>query len=1034
MKAIIKYAANYPVTVSMCVLGVLLLGYLSFDRLGMDLFPELNNPRLYIELESGERPPEEIEKQFVLTLEALAMQQEDVERVYTVVRTGSARIMVEYSWNADMGDAYLKLQEAIADYGQNDDIDDISVSQYDPNAVPIILLGLTNPDITDMDVIRRVAENYLQSELMRLEGIADVRLLGTETKEVDIETDDYMLEAFGITPSEISSRIQDYNRTVSAGTLVESGQQYVIKGVAAFTSLEDIESIVVAHKSPETQSTSEESSVADRAPVYLRDVATVKLEPRRPDNIVRLNGKRSVALALYKETQYNTVRVVDRFMEELPQLRAALPGYEITVIKNTGSFITNAISEVQQTLMVGILFAVLILYVFLRRIGATLIVSAAIPVSLVATFNLMYFKGLTLNIMTLGGLALGAGMLVDNAIVVVESIFRHREEGDSPLEAAIQGTAEVGGAITAATLTTIVVFLPIVYLHGAASELFKDQAWTVAFSLLSSLVVAIVFIPMLGARYLHSTGRAVSEMHVRYPRYRTLLNALIGKSWLVALAAIAIIAGSALLIPHIGSEFLPKTDTSEFVIDMKLPSGTELYSTDEVVESVTTKAREVFGDYLVNVYSVAGTDDTSENYDQTVAEDENTASITLIFAGKTPYTSDLIIARLTDVMAEIPDVESSVAASESALDVSLGTTSAPLEIIVKGEEMDRLMDLTAEVMSKLGDIPDLYALESSFDEGRPEVTVVYDRTRAGEYDISINTLGTQITNRLNGTDAGQWEDDGELRDITINLPDVSLNSLGGLTVESGSTSIPIYEIADIRMDTAPLEILRENQTRIGKISARITGERPLDHIVQDIQSHLESISFPGGYTYEISGEERQRRESFESLTFALLLSIVLVYMVMASQFESLVHPFTVIFSIPLAGAGTALLFFLLGRPLNIMAYIGVIMLAGIAVNDAIILVDAINRLKRSGLQRREAILQAAQIRLRPIVMTSLTTILALLPLTFGVGEGSELRSPMAYAVIGGLTTSTLLTLVVIPCMYDLIDRFSGAVVSRVTGR
>ena len=464
MKKITEFSVNYPITVLMLVLGVLLLGYISFSKLGIDLFPDLNNPRIFVEMKAGEKPPDEIEKQLVDKIEAVAIRQKNVLEVSSISRVGSAQITVEYSWKADMDEAFLELQKALSPFGQSPDVDELTITQHDPNAAPVMLVGLSHPDIEDLDELRQVAENYLRNELVRLEGIAEVEISGQEEKEVVIESDSYLLETYGLTPTMITSQIQNLNRNASGGSIVEMGRRYTIKGVGVFQSLDDIRNIIVTYRQPE-QLAGQQASFTDRVPVFLKDVANVQFKNKDADNIVRINQKRTLGLSIYKETKFNTVQAVDDLREALDVLGKALPGYQLEIIQDQGEFIKNSIDEVKQTALIGICLAVIVLFVFLRRIGATAIISLAIPISVVATFNLMYFNGLSLNIMTLGGLALGAGMLVDNAIVVVENIYRNLESGMSLKEASIVGTAEVGGAITAATLTTIIVFLPIVYFN-----------------------------------------------------------------------------------------------------------------------------------------------------------------------------------------------------------------------------------------------------------------------------------------------------------------------------------------------------------------------------------------------------------------------------------------------------------------------------------------------------------------------------------------------------------------------------------------
>lgn len=1019
MKNITRFSVEYPITVTMAVLAVLLLGYISFTRLGMDLFPDVNNPRIFIELKAGELPPEEIERKFIEGIESQSVRQKDVVNVQSVSRVGSAQVTVEYAWKSDMNDAFLNLQKALATYKQNSEIDELTITQYDPNASPVVLLAFSHPDITDMDELRKTAESYLRNELIRLEGIADVRLLGQEEKEVVIETNPYLLEAYNVTAANLASRINEYNRNVSGGSIQEMGRRYIIKGVGEFTSLDDIRSIVVSFT---TTANLDGSSV--RTPVFLRELAEVRFRNREPDNIVRLNGRRCMGIAVYKEMKYNTVQAVEQFMSALDTIRKALPGYELTVISNQGKFISDAVGEVKQTAIIGIMLAVIILFVFLRRIGTTLVISAAIPISIVATFNLMYFNGLTLNIMTLGGLALGAGMLVDNAIVVMENIFRNIESGLSLREAAIEGTAQVGGAITSSTLTTIVVFLPIVYIQGSAGELFKDQAWTVAFSLVSSLAVALFVIPMLSSKLLGGGKKTVRPQAINktgYRWYASMLRGLLGVRWLVILASIALVAGTVMLLPHIGSEFIPRTDMNEFTLELTLPEGTELERTAGTVSSLETGLRELFSENLETVFSVAGPSGDILGSSGSVIEDENTATVKIILAKKHGISTDAVLAGVSSILAEIPEVEARFIQEQAAFELTLGAEDAPIVVEIRGDDLDVLQDLSTQTYDLLSALDILYNVETNIEEGRPQIDVVIDRVRAGIYNIGIDAVASQLGNRLTGTSAGQLDEKGELKNIIIELPKVSVSQIEDIPIQSGANVVRLYEVANIEVSNAPKEVYRNNQTRVARVSASIAPGVPLDKAVARIESSLAAIAFPTDYKYVLTGEEQRRREAFGSLRFALILSLILVYMVLASQFESLVHPFTIILSIPLAMVGAVLLFFVLGKTFNIMAFIGIIMLAGIAVNDSIILVDAINQLKRSGLARTDAIIEAGLRRIRPIIMTSLTTIMALLPLTVGFGEGAALRSPMALAVIGGLVTSTILTLVVIPCVYSVLD-------------
>jgi hydrophobic/amphiphilic exporter-1 (mainly G- bacteria), HAE1 family len=1028
MKKLSEYSVNYPVTILMMVLAILLLGYISFDKLGMDIFPDLNNPRIFIELQAGELPPEEMESKFVQDIESVAIRQKKVVQVSSVSRVGSAKITVEYNWDADMDEAFLDLQKSITNFSQNSELDEISLSQHDPNSAPILLIGLSHPEITDMDELRKVAEGYLQNGLIRLEGIAAVEIIGGEEKEVVIETNEYLMKAYGLDISTLANKIGSTNLNETGGSIEELGRKYIIKGIGEFKSLDDISNTIVARKS--NQNTIGEH-LEKIVPVFLKDVAKISFENKEPENIVRINQTRSIALAIYKETKFNTVKAVELVQESMTDFKNALPGYEFKIVRNQAEFIETAISEVEESALIGILLAVLILYIFLRRIGTTLIISIAIPISVVATFSLMYFNDLTVNIMTLGGLALGAGMLVDNAIVVMENIFRNLEQGLPIKEAAIQGTAQVGGAITASTLTTIVVFLPIVYLHGAAGELFKEQAWTVAFSLVSSLFVAILVIPMLSHKFLKLKIDQKKTESIHFIWYKDFLSNILDRKNTIIFGAIALVVITILLLPTIGSEFVPRADTNSFSVNVKLQEGSTLEFTNRVTSKLESIVDTIVGEDLESIYTQIGPARGLSDQTNNLFADENTASIDINLNPERQRSTDRIIESLAKIFDEMPDLEIQFSKEESSLQSILGTNQEQIVVEIKGEELGPIKELTEKVKTRLDSVPQLINVESSFKEGRPEVNIYVDRTLSGVNNLGISSIAEQLQNQIEGENAGYWDSEGELRDIIIKYPETNLADINKLKVNNGMRDIRIDEIASLQTSASHKEILRTNQTRVGKISAQKADNTALDKVVNLIESELQQIQFPEGYQYEITGEEQKRAQSFSSLQFALLLSIILIYMVLASQFESLVHPFTILLTIPLAAVGAVLIFFVLGKSLNVMAYIGIIMLVGIAVNDSIILVDTINKLISSGMQIRDAILEAGQRRIRPIVMTSITTILALLPLTIGFGESAALRSPMALAVIGGLITSTILTLVVIPCVYFIFENLRNTRTDRV---
>lgn len=1042
MKKLIKLAVNNPVTILMVVLAIGLLGKISYDKLSVDLLPDLNNPKLFVEINAGERPPEEIEKQFIERMEAMAIRQQDVVGVSSIIRAGSAQMTVEYSWNKDMDEAFLDLQKAMNSFVQDDAISELQITQNNPNTNPIMLVGMSHATINNMADLRKVADSYVRNELVRIEGIADVVLSGDEVSNLVIKTDPYKLDAYGLSVNTLSSKIQEENQRISGGRVTEMGTQYIVSGVNMLNSEEDFGNIIVGYKETEASGSNvtvnPEFAAISKAPIYMKDVAEIYFENENPENIVRINGHRCIGLAIYKEMRFNTVHAVAGVSERLEVIKKALPGYQFDVVSNQGTFINDSIGEVKDSAVLGIFLAVIVLYLFLRRVKVTLIISLAIPISIIATFNLMFFGGLTLNIMTLGGLALGAGMLVDNAIVVIESIFRNQENGLSLKDSVIQGTSEVGSAIIASTLTTIVVFLPIVYLQGASGELFKDQAWTVTFSLLSSLFVAILVIPTLYERVFRKseTKNQAQEVKVAMQEktahagklittYAHMLNTLLDKRWMVVCISVIMVIGSYMLLPLIGAEFMPKAEGHSFNIGIKMNEGTRLERTSATVAGIEELIFNLTQDSLCTVYSHIGPGGSAGG---SIFDGDNTAHMKVILSKESKYTPEALIEQLYVHTQGIDGLELSFLQEDNSLGSLMGSEGAPVVIEIKGEELDEITRIASEVEERVSQIKGLFNVANAIEDGAPEMILTVNRAIASMNNLNVSTIVSQIQQQLSGVSAGQMDYKGEMRNIMIQVPEITLAQFDNMVITSGEQKFRLSELVDIRPDVAPKEIYRRNQNRIAQVTANLEEGYSLSEVATVIREELKDFELPVNYSINVTGEEEKRQESMGGLVLALVLSVILVYMVMASQFESLLHPFTILLTIPLALVGAIWLFFITGTTINIMGVIGIIMLSGIAVNNSIILVDRINQIKDNYDNLTGAIVAAASQRIRPILMTSLTTILSLLPMAIAFGDGASLRAPMAIAVIGGLTTSTVLSLVVIPCVYFLMEQMKRKIV------
>ncbi|MBT4139261.1 MAG: efflux RND transporter permease subunit [Candidatus Latescibacteria bacterium] len=1011
-----QFSTRYPVTIAMATLAVVLLGWISFDRLGTDLLPDLQTPVVTIDLRAPGKAPREMEERFTRRIERDISTVRQVKRVYSVTRSGQAVVVAEFSWDADMDFALLDVQKKVATYEADDEVSLLDVSREDPQASSVMRLAIVADD--DLDALVGTVETLVKSKLESLAGVASAELEGGAVMEVRVTLDPYLLEAFGLSSNSVVDRIQAANSDISGGTLREGQQSFLVKALGRLKDADDVRELIVGER---RESGSAVGTL--RVPVRVRDIGNVALVYQEQETIVRLNGQECVGLAIYKEAGSNTVTVVNTVLSALDDLMADLPGLEFVTVENQARFIEDAIGEVEESALYGAILAIGVLLIALRSWTATLVIGVAIPISILATFTLMYFQDLTLNIMTLGGLALGSGMLVDNAIVVIENIYRHLETGADSKTASAKGASEVGVAILASTLTTVSVFLPIVYVQGLAGELFQDQAWTVAYSLICSLAVAMTTVPMLTARFLKKVPKH-NRTGLRSERYGKFLSGVLNHKLLVGGTTFLLILTTVGLFKTLETEFIPREDQGLFQIDMALPEGSRLELTDKVSQRVGQIVTEVGSANVSHVYIRSGVD-PSRVSGAGEPTGPNRASVIVALAQERVHTVSEIVDAMDTHLRDLPNVELKYQLHETALEGVMGGQDAPIQLEVSGDNIDILTRLTSDLSVRMEVLPAIYNVQTSFQGGQPEVDLKIREEVAAAFGLNTQTISRTLDRQLSGEIAGELSKDQRTRDIRVKYADVNLKELGSLRIESTSGAIlTLGDVADMQIIEGPREILRESQKRVGRISAYVPEGFSLSSAIEQINQVTAQMAVPSGYRITMGGEERQRSESFDNLKFALILSIVLVYMVMASLFESLLHPFTVMLSVPLAGIGVVFAFFIVQEPLSVMAYIGIIMLGGIAVNDAIVLVDRINQL-RQDLSLREAVLHGAQDRLRPILMTSATTILALLPMVLGVGEGAKLRAPMAVAVIGGLLTSTLMTLVLIPVMYETIDRLRG---------
>ncbi|MGB0513562.1 MAG: efflux RND transporter permease subunit, partial [Wenzhouxiangellaceae bacterium] len=866
-----------------------------------------------------------------------------------------------------------------------------------------------------LKALRRHADEELKKELEPIDGVAAVKISGGLEDEIQIEIDPERMARLNIEVAELASRLAAENVNVSAGRLETGSQRYLVRTMNQFASVAEIAGTIVAQR--------------DGRPVYLRDIARVTQGFSERKAVIRLNGREAVEVAIYKEGDANTVSVAEAVGHRLDAARADLPDHmQLRIVENQATFIDQAIDEVVGNALLGGLLAMLVIFAFLREWASTLIVAVSIPVSIVATFFLMAETGISLNIMSLGGIALATGLLVDNAIVVLENISRWRARASSRFEAAIRGGTEVAGAVFASTLTTIAVFFPLAFVEGVAGQLFSEQALTVTYALAISLLVAMTLIPMLAARLSGRAGERLRQgeqgggrlMRAVRDRYRGLLERALRHRLAVVATALAVLVASIAFLARQDTELVPQLAQGRFEVTAELPPGTPLAETDRVMRRIQADADAVAEiDYA---FGVAG---SGNRIDANPTETgENISRVLVALNSADTLSEQRAMGALRAAIGGQPGVTARISRPE------LMSFDKPVEIRVAGYDLDALKGISEQIMDALEGSDRLVDLESSMDGGHPEIQVAFDQERIAALGLTVRGVTDQLVNTIAGTVASRYSWRDRKIDILVRAGEQdrsSIDDVRDLIINPGSPRpVTLDAVADIAITEGPAEIRRANQERVAVISANL-AYGALSAAVVEIDQRLAGVAIPPTMRLDVVGQNEEMQASIRSLLFALGLAIFLVYLVMASQFESLVHPLVILFSVPLAAVGVALALALTGTTISVMVFIGMIMLSGIVVNNAIVLVDLINRLRAEGMDRLHAIIEAGSLRLRPILMTSLTTALGLLPMALGLGEGAEIRTPMAVTVIGGLMVSTVLTLIVVPVVYTLLDRETSTV-------
>jgi len=1012
-EALARIAVRRPIAVTVFAAAIVVLGWVSWRGLPLDLLPDIESPTVLVSVTAGERPAIEMERLYGERIEQLLFTVRGLRAIEQIARTGELITRVTFDWDADIDLALVDVNKAVAPIAADTDVDEVRVRRFDPRQLPVLVLGLVPSEGRQMDLaeLRRVAERRIAPGLEQLRGVAEVRVTGGREKQVEVRLDRTRLDAYGLTIDDVRSRISATNADVNAGTVVQGDRVFLVRGLSRFAGPDDVAKTVVRY---------EETTAQGAVPIHVADLGQVALADAEITHVVRVDGVEGVGLSIYKEAGANTVEVSRLVRGALEGLASDLPGIDIRTIADEAALIEDAIADVESAALLGIALAVAVLFVFLRSPGPIVIVATAIPVSLLATVFAMSFAGHSLNLMTLGGLALGAGMLVDNAIVVMESIFRRRAQGDAPTEAAAKGTGVVAGAIIASTLTTCVVFLPVVLIEGMAARLVGGIAFTVVLSLVASLAVAMWLIPALAAWLL--PRERTRDVDPGNSRVEAAVYALLGRPWIVVMCAAVLSAVAAASLWRLGTELLPPADPRQFSVRIVGPPGQRVESTVETVSVVEAVLAEAAGDDLRAMLSEVGRLPNDDRLIREQQTEENTAEVRLLLAAGGQGGST-VVQKAVPVVEALHGVEASWEVGSTALSRALGTSGPPIVVEIAGDSIDDLRRAAEVVRERLDAASELWNVQTSFEGAPPEMRVTLKRAIADGLGVDLDTVGAVLEASLDGLRATTMTIGDEEYDVVLRLPAVDPETLLALPLRTrDGYRVTVGDVARLDEADGAREIFRRDQRRIARVTARIAPGVSAPDARAAALAAVAAAELPPGLTAELAGEERERARTTRELGWAAALALLLVFMVLAGTFESLLHPITVLTAIPLALIGVAIALVPIGAPIGVMAMLGLIVLAGIAVNDAILLADAARRRIADGVERRRALARAASVRLRPIIMTTATTVLALVPLAIGTGEAAQLRAPLAITVIAGLVTSTLGSLFVIPCVYLVLDR------------
>ena len=1025
---IADFSVNRPVATLMLTLIIIVVGIYGFIQLRIDLLPKIEYPTLTIITNYEGVAPEEIEKLITNPIEEAVSTVPDVKEVKSDSTMGTSTVTVEFSWGKDLGEAANDIRDRLNRIVQYlpEDADQPLILKFNLNEMPTMIYTIYSEENRDIYEVEKYAKDVIKPFFEHIDGVARVMVIGAWPKEFKVLIDRDKLYGYGIPYEQLMQKIAYENVNVSGGFIERGHKELSVRSIGEFTTADELKSLIVG-------------SSPDGRIIYLSDVADVREGPTEERGFGRLEGKRGVAIIISKQGDANTVEVASKIKESIPVLKTKLPDdIKMVLSIDMSSSIVKSIRNTAWAALEGALLAFIIVFLFLRNIRPTFIVSIAIPTSLMAAFSLLYFKNMTLNVITLGGLTIALGRLVDDAIVVTENTFRHLSLGEDRHTSAKKGANEVGMAITSSTLVTIAVFFPLVFVSGITGELFRPFSYAVIAAMLASLFVALTIVPMLSSKILSKFAGAEKERGLYY-RFRKWYGRVLAWSlrnkWKVLIVSIGIFFASLLLLIPMGKEFMPEMAEDYSYVMLELPPGTGLKTTGTAVEEMEKKVMK--DPDVATLFDFYGESTSGGGGSRMGESGANGGFLVITMNPRSERTSSFgdFHKRLREYARGIPDLRLEIMTMTSV--VAMGGLR-PIDINITGLDLKELEDITKDVENVLKETNGIVDIDNSMKKGVPELHIRYDREKLSRCGLTVGQVANLVRMALEGKVVSRIHKEGEEFDVRLRFLEVNRKTIED--VENIPVHSPIgfnfllKDVATIEEASGPQKISHINQRRVGEISASLQN-RSLGEAVKEVKQKMKSVEskLPAGYLIDFKGQYEKMTETFKNLFFVVIFAMLLIYMIMAAQFESLVHPLAIMFSIPFAFTGAFISLYITGMTLNIESFIGLIFLVGIVVTNAIVLVAFVNQLRREkGYKIDEALVEAGKVRLRPILMTALATIFAMIPMALALREGQEMEQGMAIAVIGGLFTSTVLTLIIVPIMYKILEGWAGRIRRRTT--